>query len=483
MSKGPLALRRLPVRLTSDPRHTITRFFWLGAERARKIIARVMRLDDAQTRQLLIATMHDFNHLRTELNGVFRNHYEEAARRVIVPASLSPEKKQLIGAHFTLEYSFASAALFNPSITPAVHQDGVPAGSLRFAMSLRAVGEGHVSSVVFRRGIVDAAGSIALEPAGPYREPRRTVESRQLSKREFRNILARLRVHDKARRLIMERLGDPFTTEDLRGVLYGIQASPEGPLLGEDTRRIEWLGGCDYDIDMGPTAAISEIVLFPMGEVESQGMEDMRLVRFTEDDGSYRYYGTYTAYNGRQTRLQLLDMPTPSVAHIRSLQGRFALNKGLALFPRKVQGRYLMSGRIDGENLYLLRSDNIRVWDEAVMVQEPRFTWEHVQVGNCGSPIETEAGWLLLTHGVGPMRRYCIGASLFDRDDPTKLLGRLEEPLIAPIDEERHGYVPNVVYSCGSLVHNGLLLIPYGISDAATGFATVALDDLLACLR
>jgi predicted GH43/DUF377 family glycosyl hydrolase len=222
----------------------------------------------------------------------------------------------------------------------------------------------------------------------------------------------------------------------------------------------------------------------------------MRLVRFTREDGSMCYYGTYTAYNGWQIRPQLLEMsfdhagteastPAPTwpssstVAHIRSLQGRCARDKGLALFPRRVRGRYMMVGRIDGENLYVLSSDDIRFWNRATLVQQPRFTWEFVQVGNCGSPIETEAGWLVLTHGVGPMRRYCIGATLLDRDDPTKLIGRLEEPLLTPGPDERMGYVPNVVYSCGSLVHNGTLVIPYGISDAATGFATVPLDDLL----
>ncbi len=280
------------------------------------------------------------------------------------------------------------------------------------------------------------------------------------------------------------RLSDPFTLLDLRGALYQIQAGPDELLLsGDEARRIEWLGCCDYEVEISPQdAPISQVILFPMCEAESQGMEDMRLVRFTDDDGSLRYYGTYTAFNGRQTRTQLVDMPTPNLAYIRSLQGRCVTNKGLALFPRKVRGRYLMSGRIDGENLYVLKSDNVRVWDEAVLVQEPRFTWEFVQIGNCGSPIETEAGWLLLTHGVGPMRRYCIGAALLDLEDPTKLIGRLEEPLLAPAPDERRGYVPNVVYSCGGLVHNGLLVLPYGISDAATGFATVPLNDLLARL-
>jgi predicted GH43/DUF377 family glycosyl hydrolase len=208
-------------------------------------------------------------------------------------------------------------------------------------------------------------------------------------------------------------------------------------------------------------------------------MEDMRIVRFTDDDGTGRYYATYTAYNGHQTLPHLVEMPHPGIAHVRMLHGRCAKNKGLALFPRKIAGRYAMSGRIDGENLYFLQSDNVFVWDEAVLVQEPRNPWEFVQIGNCGSPIETEAGWLLLTHGVGPMRRYCIGVSLLGKDNPAKVIGRLDCPLLMPQPDERRGYVPNVVYSCGGLVHNNLLVLPYGISDAATGFATVPLDEVL----
>jgi predicted GH43/DUF377 family glycosyl hydrolase len=296
--------------------------------------------------------------------------------------------------------------------------------------------------------------------------------------------MAGMGVREEIMKTVLTRLGDQFTAEDLREIINGPQAIVDG-LLRDDpiAPGFEWLGGGDYDIETASNGNITDVVLFPISEAESQGMEDMRIVRFTDDDGSVRYYGTYNAYNGRQLLPQLIEIPSPTVAHVRTLHGRGARNKGLALFPRKIDGHYMMSGRIDGENLYILKSDNILVWDDAVMVQEPEFPWEFVQVGNCGSPIETEAGWLLLTHGVGSMRRYCIGATLMDLNDPTKVIGRLEEPLLMPADDERKGYVPNVVYSCGGLVHNGILVIPYGISDAATGFATVALDDVLARLR
>lgn len=476
-------MKRSPVRLTADASLTITRLFWPGTDRARNVVERVRALDDEQVRRLLDAMREEFAHLHNGIENIFLAHYEQAAKRVEMPTGAADERKLYIGACFTLEYAFASAAIFNPSMTPAIDQNGLEPGSLRFAMSLRAVGEGHLSSIVFRRGVVKAGGKIVMEPAGPYHEPLRRAEYERFSKAKFRVKLAELGVRDAIMEVVLRRLGERFTAEELREAINGPQAVVEGLLRPDsESAGFEWLAGCDYDIEASPDGQITDAVLFPICEAESQGMEDMRIVRFTDDDGSVRYYGTYTAYNGRNILPQIVEMREPNVARVRTLHGRCARNKGLALFPRKIGGHYMMSGRIDGENLFILRSDSVHVWDEAVKVQEPQFPWEVIQVGNCGSPIETEAGWLLLTHGVGPMRRYCIGATLLDRDDPTRLLGRLAEPLLMPTAEERKGYVPNVVYSCGGLVHNGLLVIPYGISDAATGFATVSLDDLLARL-
>jgi predicted GH43/DUF377 family glycosyl hydrolase len=483
MTTGPLVVKRSSVRLKADASLTITRFFWLGADRAQNVIARINALDDEQVRRLLDATRASFAHLPAGLDNIFLAHYEQVAKRVAMPPEASEERKLYIGACFTMEYAFASAALFNPSMTPAIDQSGLEPGSLRFVMSLRAVGEGHLSSIVFRRGIIHAGGEIVLEPAGPYHEPMRRAEYERFSKAKFRVKLAELGVRETIMEVVLRRLGERFTAEELREAINGPQAVVEGLLRPDsESAGFEWLAGCDYDIETSPDGRITDAVLFPICEAESQGMEDMRIVRFTDDDGSVRYYGTYTAYNGRQILPQLVEMREPSAARVRTLHGRCARNKGLALFPRKVGGCFMMSGRIDGENLFILRSDNVLIWDEAVKVQEPRFPWEVIQIGNCGSPIETAAGWLLLTHGVGPMRHYCIGATLLDRDDPTKVLGRLEEPLLMANLEERKGYVPNVVYSCGGLVHNGLLVIPYGISDAAAGFATVPLDDVLARL-
>lgn len=487
MNVKPLAVKRSLVRLTADPTLTITRLFWPGPDRAKKIIGRVTALEDHQVSRLLTQTMTEFDHLHLDLEDIFLEHYEQVARRIEIPNPPSVKRMLLIGSYFTLEYAFASSALFNPSMTAAIDQSGVEPGSLRFVMSLRAVGEGHISSIIFRKGILDGRGRIRVDPPGLFHEPMRRTEDLQFSKAKFRVKLTTMGVRQKALDNVLGQLDDPFTLHDLLHVVDVMQACVNG--LGQNGQNdhevgdIEWLAACDYDIETTPHADITELVLFPTHELESQGMEDMRLVTFTKDDGSVSYFGTYTAFNGREIVPQLMEMPRPGLTHVRTLRGRRAKNKGLALFPRKIQGRYMMSSRIDGENLFIMSSDNVHIWDEAVLVQEPKHPWEFMQIGNCGSPIETEAGWLLLTHGVGPMRRYSIGAVLLDLEDPTKLIGGLDEPLLIPTADERSGYVPNVVYSCGALVHNGMLVIPYGISDAATGFATVPLDDLLARLR
>jgi len=342
MSSEPLTLRRLPVRLTADPTRTITRFFWAGPDRARKVIDRIMGLDERQAADLLASTMRNFAHLHIDLDEIFLAHHAEVAHRVDMPASLTPDRKRLIGAFFTLEYAFASAALFNPSMAPAINQDGLEPGALRFAMSLRCVGEGHISSVVFRRGVIDGGGDIAIEPVGRYHEPLRRAENHPFSKARFRVRLAEMGVRDTVADTVLGPLNDPFTLEDLRNVLYHVQTRAEDTdRNNREARSFEWLGGCDYDIVTSPDADITEAVLFPMCEAESQGMEDMRIVRFTDDDGSVRHHGTYTAFNGQEIMPQLITMLQPGLAQVRSLRGSAACNKGLALFPRKIGGRYM----------------------------------------------------------------------------------------------------------------------------------------------
>ena len=483
-SKPPLSVRRLPQRLVCDPTRTITRFFWPGSdERAQRIVDRVMSLPDADASAQLASTIEAFADRHEDLHGMLLDHCREVASRVSVPAEAGDERRVLIGAYFTMEYAFESAALSNPSMVPTADQSGLAPGSARFLMSLRAVGEGHVSSIVFRTGTIDPDGDVHIQPPGVRSHRGRRVPNREFDKERFLTKMIEVGLYDPAIDPVLEALAERFHVRELRQAIQSTPAAPEDATrVGRATDGLLWLAESNYEI-RDPDTAIADLVLFPTGETESQGMEDMRLVRFVDDEGTVRYYGTYTAYNGHQILPQLLEIHGQGCGEIHILSGRYARDKGIALFPRMLDGWYAAIVRVDGENLYLARSKNIRFWNEGVRIREPRYAWEFVQIGNCGSPIETEAGWLLLTHGVGPMRRYCMGALLLDLDDPTRVIGQLEAPLLTPTAEERNGYVPNVIYSCGSMLHNQTLIIPYGISDAATGFATVRLDDLLARLR
>jgi predicted GH43/DUF377 family glycosyl hydrolase len=351
-------------------------------------------------------------------------------------------------------------------------------------MSLRATGEGHISSIVFRRGVIDRENNIIIETSSPRSRPLKVRENRHYKKKLYSLKLKEIEGENPLSDAVLSRLGRAFTMEELCGAIHAVGREVESPLaMREVEEDMLSLARANYQIELPGDIDVSEAVIFPHSENESRGIEDLRLVRFTEDDGTPVLYGTYTAYNGFNIIPQMLEMRDPDTISVHTLMGEYSKNKGLALFPRKVGGNYLMSSRIDNENLYLMTSDNPLVWNHAELVQTPRFPWQLVQLGNCGSPLETEAGWLLLTHGVGPMRQYSIGATLMDLDDPTRIIGQTEEPLMMPRDEERSGYVPNVVYSCGGMIHNDLMIIPYAMSDTSTSFATIPLDELLALLR
>ena len=484
MHRETLQVRRLNARLTRDPTRTILRLFWPGSEsRACRLVERVMGLADDEVPGLLAEIIEKLPGDGACLKEALAEHYQRVAARIATPDDPGPDRRLLIGAYFTMEYAFESAALFNPSMVPAVSQEGLSPGEMRFFMSLRAVGEGHISSIVFRRGIVDADGNIRIEQAESCRRAIKRYENHQFEIEAFRIRLIEMAGYDQAAEEIFAKLPAVFTAEELRGTIQQIRsASDDGGKLDRTADNMLWLAGSNYEIRIPPGSDPTGFVLFPISDAESNGMEDMRLVRFVDDSGDVHYFGTYTAYNGSRILPQLIQVSLPGAAVVHTLGGKCAQNKGFALFPRTIDGRYAMIGRLDGENLFLLKSGDICFWNDAVQIQQPKHAWEFVQIGNCGSPIETDAGWLLLTHGVGPMRRYCIGASLLDRADPSKILAQLPEPLLAPTEEESSGYVPNVVYSCGAMVHNGLLVIPYGISDAATGFAVVSLDEVLARL-
>jgi predicted GH43/DUF377 family glycosyl hydrolase len=480
MTEEVVQVRRLGVQLEPDPRRTIARFFWPGSERAQKIVSRVKQLPALRISELLDAILEQFQPVNPGLEEILMNHYDRASRQAGLAYERQFETRMLIGAYFSMEYAFESAALFNPSMVPQYDQSNVPEGSLGFAMSLRAVGEGHISSITFRRGTISSEGDISINPATLQVRALKRQENQRFKKAEFRKNLEELSVTDELVDVIVSALPDQFTSLMLEQKMEYYEHKWEDKEAFERVRGvIRLITDSEYEIRNVPYFNLEDLVLFPMSQAESQGMEDMRLVKFEDDDGAFRYYGTYTAYNGYQILPQILEISDPHSIFVHMMKGKFARNKGMALFPERIDGRYAMIGRVDNENLFLLKSELIDYWEDAVQIIQPEYNWEFVQIGNCGSPIRTEAGWLLLTHGVGAMRKYCIGAVLLDLKDPSKVIGRLEGPLMSPTDEERSGYVPNVVYSCGGLIHRDMLVIPYGISDRAAGFAVVSLEELL----
>jgi predicted GH43/DUF377 family glycosyl hydrolase len=479
--RSSLKVRRLPVRFESDVRRVITRQFNPeGAGRMRNIFDRVGRLSDAEVDEVLSRVLRDFQHRHEELEEALEEHYDAAALRVDAPRDLSRRRRLLIGAYFTMEYSVAAAALFNPSIVPHRNQRDLPEGAIRFILSLRATGEGHVSSVVFRTGVIEANHAIRMDPLSRFSQRVRTSPDSQYEKQLFCRKLRDIGIEETAAMLVLDRLPDQFTMTELEQALAAACAAEPEQLRAEETRQgILWLAQSNYELELSKGIDASEVVIFPFSRSESRGIEDLRMVRFVDDDGTVTFRGTYTATDGYHILPQLMETRDFLRIGIHTLNGACAQNKGMALFPRRIGGHYAMCSRIDGENLYLMYSDIIHFWESAELLQTPRQPWEIVQIGNCGSPLETPEGWLLLTHGVGPMRTYCIGAMLLDLDDPLKVIGCLKEPLIMPTEEDRDGYVPNVVYTCGSMIHNQHLYIPYATSDSITRFAFVPLEPLL----
>jgi predicted GH43/DUF377 family glycosyl hydrolase len=472
---------RLPIRLTPDPARVITRFFDPGeVNRVRDIVVRLMGIPAEEVVTLVAELGRDFSRRHADTNDVFLEHFEAVQPHIPDARALSRERRLLIGACFTMEYAIESAALFNPSIVPAVSQADIPKGSVRFLMSLRATGEGHVSSIVFRQGLIDAEGRVSVNPPGRYSRPLKAATRDEFDKGEFVRELQALDAWTDHTRGLLDLLGERFTRSQLSDAVDTCRSihAVSGP-REESIETLLAMAKSDYRLPLPPGTDVSEVVIFPFSDNERHGVEDLRLVRFTDDDGTSRYYGTYTAYNGYRIIPQLMEYRFGQDFEVRMLTGSCAKNKGMALFPRKIHGRYAMVARLDNENLYYMESEDVRVWDRARLFQVPRFPWEVIQIGNCGSPLETAAGWLLLTHGVGPMRRYCIGATLLDLDDPSRVIGQTSEPLLAPTDDERTGYVPNVVYSCGGMIHEGIVVLPYAVSDFAARIAIIDLKELL----
>lgn len=476
-----LIVRRLPVTLTSDIRRVITRFFDPGGEaRIRNIVDRVDGLSGGQVDRLLENVLAKFCARHANIASSFEENYDAAMALIGRSDDLSHSRRLLIGSYLTAEYSIESAALFNPSVVPHHNQHNVPAGAVRFIMSLRATGEGHVSSIVFRSGVVTADNQIQIDPCGRLARQIRIVPDRQYDKPLFRRKLKDIDVSDGAVELVLDRLADSFTLGQLEDVIAEArETAPDKLSIEASLQDIRWLAQSNYQLELPRDAEASEVVIFPQTSNESHGIEDLRMVRFVDDDGTVTYYGTCTAFDGYRVLPQLIETRDFSKIGVHTINGACAQNKGMALFPRRIGGHYVMCSRIDGENLYIMFSDIVHFWETAELLQTPRNPWEYVQIGNCGSPLETPAGWLLLTHGVGPMRTYSIGAMLLDLNDPTKVIGCLDEPLITPTERERDGYVPNVAYSCGAMIHNGYLYLPFATSDMITRIAMISLDSLL----
>jgi len=478
-------LKRHPIEVRGDDKRVITRPFRVGGDdRALRIIDRVLALDEADVVTMLEEVHQTFESRHKGVEEKFERHFNEIRSLVPDSTSLSKQRQLLIGSYFTMEYSIESAALFNPSIVPHPDQSDAPAGGVKFIMSLRATGEGHVSSIVFRTGVMTVQGEIQLDPPSHYAAKMRLRQDRVYDKKLFFLKLIEMAAYSDAARAALDQLPSYFTLQQLEMKLDELRQMEDKPRsLDETATDMIWLAKSNYQIQTPPTATPQEIVIFPTTENESRGIEDCRLTPFVDSDGLITYYGTYTAYNGFRVLPQLLETNDFHTFEIHTLNGKYVQNKGMAMFPRKIDGFYHMIGRIDGENMFIMKSDNPHFWNEAEKLIAPVYPWEFVQIGNCGPPIETPEGWLLLTHGVGPMRRYCIGVNLLDLDDPSKVIGHLPQPLIVPDEDERNGYVPNVVYSCGALLHGDTLLIPYAVSDSATTFATVNMPELLAAMR
>ncbi|MBL1292291.1 MAG: glycoside hydrolase family 130 protein [Thiotrichales bacterium] len=480
-----LKARRKSIVINPNIGRVITRpYLPSSEERIRKVIQRVLSLDENEACTILETVLHEFSHRHRYFRETLQHNFERVASYVPSTHSLSEERQLLIGTYFTAEYSVEAAALFNPSLIPVPNQEADPEDCCRFVMSFRATGEGHISSIEFRSGIIDKNNDIYFDPLSDYvRTPRIHTDS-SYDRHLFRLKLQEMGASNAVTQQLLGKLPDSFTFSDLQGMIAKLQNNGQLPSQAK-TDAINmalWLAQSNYEILFQPDHQISERVIFPVSESESKGIEDARFVRFVDDDGSVIYYATYTAYNGERILPQLIETRDFLSFKISTLNGKQAQGKGMALFPRKIGGQYVMLSRQDGENNAIMFSDNLHFWQQATMLQEPEFPYEFMQMGNSGSPIEMPEGWLVVTHGVGPLRTYSLGIELLDLDDPTRIISRIAEPILVPNAQDREGYVPNVVYSCGAMIFQDELIIPYASADQRCGIATLQVADVMARL-
>lgn len=509
-----------------DSTRVIARFLFLDDERSADIIRKVLAMPEEEVKTAMSQLLRGYARRHRNISRIFERHFDRLApifdKIEVNQEDLSLAQKALVGSYFTMEYSIESAAFFNPSIVEHPDQSELRSDEKRVIFSFRATGEGHISSVVFRSGILDRHNNLVIEPVGKMLAEADKIIRNTYNKKSFREKLIEIQSHppvtappltlgaaeiqvpekvietaisdkkdemeEKAKVItpdfILDKLGDSFTYGEL---MRSLGAAIKDTALTEEHIKIinqmMWMASSHYEIHFSIDSAISERVIFPVSATEQRGIEDARFVKFTDDNGEVTYYATYTAYDGTAIMPKLISTKDFYDFKILPINGEIAQNKGMALFPRKINGKYAMLCRIDGVNNYLAYSDNINIWHTAKVVQKPIYPWELVQIGNSGSPIETPDGWLVITHAVGSMREYTLSASLYDINDPERSIGRLKEPLMVPNEEEREGYVPNVIYSCGSMIHNEDLIIPYAMSDRASSYATVNLRELLDSLK
>jgi predicted GH43/DUF377 family glycosyl hydrolase len=449
--------------------------------RVERIISRVLSLDESDIQKELKNVLGKFSHRHNNFEVLLERQFDSIRGHMPSDVLPSRERRLLIGSFFLAEYSFESAALFNPSIVPHPNQSGLPHSSLRFIITLRATGEGHISSLTFRSGCIDANYNISIDDSSGFASTAEMKSNPLYDKTCFARKLGEMGLCSDFSNSIIGSLSDEFTFDELmakvKSYIYNHQPLSQTDRLTSD--KIQWLARCNYEAHFDPSVPLSERVLFPLSPSEQNGIEDARFVLFTDDDGRKKYYATYTAYDGKAILPQLMETEDFEYFKMITLNGSAAVNKGMALFPRRINGRYAMISRQDNENLFLMYSDNIHFWHEAVPLMKPSYPWEFVQIGTCGSPIETEHGWLLFTHGVGSFRQYSISAILLDKENPSKILGRLREPLIHWTETNRAGYVPNVVYTCGALLHKDTLVVPYAMSDQQSTISLISLSYLL----
>jgi predicted GH43/DUF377 family glycosyl hydrolase len=486
---GRSVLTRTPLRLKPDASRTLSRLFVPGQEtlingdsRAKVVIDRVLAMSEDEVDRTVARTRARFAARYRDLDSVLETNFGLVAHRLGGKIGVSGARRHLIGAYFTQQYALEAAALFNPSIVPHPDQAGCGPGELRFVMSLRAVGEGHLSSIEFRTGLISAESAVSIDEPGPFPD---TGQSRPGSydRGVFKEKLAEFGHEGEDAQFLWSRLPEHFGMAELDAAIDKL--SRQQATRGDSAAlvdRVRWAAASSYQVEFDERHLLSERVLWPTGPAESHGMEDARFVRFTDVTGGEgpAYAATYTAFDGSGVASYLLETSDFLTFTVSQLAGAATSNKGMALFPRRIGGRYAALSRWDRESNAIAYSDDRRRWGPAVTVHMPEHPWELIQLGNCGSPIETPAGWLVFTHGVGPMREYAIGAILLDLDDPERLISALPEPLLVADESERDGYVPDVVYSCGALLHNGTIVLPYGCSDSSVRIATVDLTALLA---